>query len=112
MSGDVSSSYAFGLPDIDGLRGPTGDALYWVQTYNGSELFSRKRYGVLFTSVVWTEGYPQSEARAVRLEDSVARVRERLLEHRSLSMKVRQSVIEFSVARALTNDAFHGRSGG
>jgi hypothetical protein len=80
MSGDVASWYAFALPDVDGLPGPTGDALYWVHVHDVSDFFSRDRHGLVFMSVVWTEPYPESEARAVRFEDSLVTVRARILE--------------------------------
>lgn len=82
-SGGTSSVFAFTLPEIEGIPGPHENALYWVSSFDleeACELFwCRDRYGLVFMSVVWTEPYPQSEARALDLENDLIAVRQRVL---------------------------------
>lgn len=80
QSGNLASTYAFGLPDISDLPGPTGDASYWVHLLDVSESFFNDRYGLFFLTVVWTEPYPQSQARAALLQGSLANVKARVHE--------------------------------
>lgn len=83
-SGGTSSDYAFVLPEIEGIPGPHGNALYWVKTYDLAEtcdlIWCSERYGLVFTSVAWTEPYPQSESTARKLEGRLISVRQRILD--------------------------------
>lgn len=83
-SGGTKSNYAFTLPELEGIPGPHENALYWVQSYDFAErcdlFWCTERRGLVFTSVVWTEPYPQSASRADELEDRLIAIRQRFLD--------------------------------
>lgn len=77
VSGDTFwDNYDFSLPEIENLSGPKGRATYSISHF----FHPNEGSSQLFTSVVWTEPSPQSEATAARLTASLHAVRDHLVQ--------------------------------